>query len=234
MWDNQKYAGDQPAACKRLKAMLIDLDVRDKIVLIIGGGKVGERKAAKFLAAGAKVVVASRDFTDTIKRLSTDGKLQLVNVDAEVNHVSVRRWISKADLVIAATNNRKLNAQIAEEAKKKRTHVSVVDNPHLGDFVLPVTSRIGEINIAISTGGKSPAIADILRKRVEAIVTEEDILLVRLQSYARELAKRQIANQEFRRKALYRIIGDRKIRRLLKRGNFQEAKNLARQIIKHC
>jgi precorrin-2 dehydrogenase/sirohydrochlorin ferrochelatase len=222
----------QPAACKRLKAMLIDLDVRDKTVLIIGGGKVGERKATKFLAAGAKVIVASRDFTDRIKRLSTDDRLQLVHVDAEADHVSVRHWISKANLVIAATNNQELNKQIAEEAKKKRTHISVVDNYHLGDFVLPVTSRIGEINIAISTGGKSPAIANILQKKVEAIVTEEDILLVRLQSYARELAKRHIANQESRRKALYKIIGDRKIRRLLKRGNFQEAKNHTRQIIK--
>jgi len=212
--------------------MLIDLDVRDKIVLIIGGGKVGERKAAKFLAAGARVVVASRDFTDTIKRLSTDGKLQLAHIDAEADHVSVIPWISKADFIIAATNNRELNKQVAEEAKKKRTHVSVVDNAHLGDFTLPVTSRIGEIHIAISTGGKSPAIANLLRKRVEAIVTEEDILLVRLQSYARELAKLHITNQEFRRKALYTIIEDRKIRRLLKRGNFQEAKNLAKQIIK--
>lgn len=213
--------------------MLIDIDLGGKIVLVVGAGRVGERKAVKFLAAGANVVVASKDFTEVIKQLGTDGKLQLVHVDVEADPVSISHWISKADFVIAATDKRELNEWIAKEAKKKRAHVNIVDNPHLGDFTLPVTSTVGEVHIAISTGGKSPAMANLLRRKVEAVVTDEDILLVRLQCYARELAKLHIANQEFRRKALYTIIEDREIRRLLKRGNFQEAKNLAEQIIKH-
>lgn len=212
--------------------MLIDIDLRGKAVLIIGGGKVGERKAVKFLAAGAKVVVASKDFTEAIKQLSTDGRVQLIHVDLEVNPLSIGSWISDADFVIAATNKQELNEQIAEETKKKRAHVNVVDNPHLGDFTLPVISRVGEFHIAISTGGKSPAMAGLLRRRVEGIIREEDILLVRLQSYARELAKAHVPNQQSRKRALYAIIEDRKIRGLLKCGNFQEAKNLAKRIIK--
>ena len=214
--------------------MLIDIDLRGKTVLIIGGGRVGERKAAKFLAAGAKVVVASKDFTERVKQLSSDNKLQLVHVDLEVAPQSIGSLVSNADFVIAATNNRELNKRIATEKRKKRTHVNVVDNPHLGDFTLPVISRVGEFHIAISTGGKSPAMANLLRRKVEGIIREEDILMVRLQSYARELAKVHIPNQQSRKRALYTIIEDTRIRRLLKNGNFQEAKNLAKRIIKGC
>jgi precorrin-2 dehydrogenase/sirohydrochlorin ferrochelatase len=215
-----------------MPVMLIDINLRGKTVLVIGGGIVGERKAAKFLAAGAKVVVASKDFTERFKQLSSDDKLQLRHVDLETAPQSIGKLVSKADFVIAATNNRELNKRIAEEAKKNRTHVNVVDSPHLGDFTMPVISRVGEFHIAISTGGKSPAMSNLVRKRVERIIREEDIMMVRLQSYARELAKTHIQNQQARKKILYTIIEDTRIRRLLEEGNFQEAKNLAKRIIK--
>src|SRR5208283_2983609 len=141
--------------------------------------------------------------------------------------LSIGSWISNADFVIAATNNRKLNEHIAEETMKERNYVNVVDGPHRGDFMLPVISRMGEFHIAISTGGKSPAMANLLRKKIEGIIREEDILMVKLQSYARELAKVHLPNQQSRKRTLYAIIEDRKIKSLIKRGDFEEAKNLA-------
>lgn len=214
--------------------MLIDMDLRSKTVLIIGGGKVGGRKARKFLAAGAKVVVVSKDFTEAIKRLGEEGKLRLLNLDLEANSPSIETWISKADYVIAATNNQKINAHIAEETRKTRTHTNVVDNPQLGDFTLPVVSRVGEFDIAVSTSGKSPAMAKLLRKKVEGIISEEDVLMVRLQSYARELAKIHVNNQGLRKRVLYNIMRDSRIRYLLEHGNFQEAKIRAQRIVKDC
>jgi precorrin-2 dehydrogenase/sirohydrochlorin ferrochelatase len=214
-----------------MKIMLIDMDLRGKTVLIIGGGRVGERKAAKFLAAGANVVVASKDFTEKLKRLSLGKKLRLVTADLETTPEQIESLASNADFIIAATNQARLNRRIAEEARKDRTHVSVVDNPNLGDFTMPVLSRIGEFHIAISTGGKSPVMSSYLRRRIEGIISEEDILMVRLQSYARKLAKAHIPNQRSRKRALCMILEDRKIRRLLKRGDFQGAKDLTKQII---
>jgi len=212
--------------------MLIDIDFRGKNVLIIGGGRVGERKAAKFLAAGANLLVASKGFTERFTRLASENKLQLVPIDLMVAPESIRSLTSNSDFVIAATNQPALNRRIAEEAKKKRTHISVVDNPHLGDFTMPVISRVGEFHIAISTGGKSPAMSSLLRRRIEAIISEEDILMVRLQSNARKLAKAHIRNQQIRKRALCTIMEDTRIRRLLKDGNFQEAENCAKRIIK--
>ncbi len=211
--------------------MLIDMNLLDKTVLIFGSGKVGERKAAKFLAAGAKVVVVSKDFVKGIKRLGANSKLQLVNADLDTDTLLIDSWISNADLVIAATNDHEINAHIAEKTRKRRTHVSVVDAPQLGDFTLPVISRVGEFQIAISTGGKSPAMARLLGKKVEEVIREQDILMVRLQAYSRELARIHFHRQQSRKKVLYTIIEDPRIRRLLKHGSFQEAKTLAKRII---
>jgi len=214
--------------------MLIDMDLRNKTVLIIGGGKVGGRKIRKFLAAGAEVVVASKDFTEAIKRLGEEGKLRLLNVDLEVNSRSIETWISNADYVIVATDDHEINARIAEETRKTRTHTNVVDNPQLGDFTLPVVSRVGEFVIAVSTGGKSPAMAKLLRRKVEGIISEEDVLMIRLQSYARELAKVHLNNQRLRKRVLYDIMRDPRIKSLLEHGNLQEAKIRAKRIIKDC
>ena len=96
---------------------------------------------------------------------------------------------------------------------------------------MPVISRVGEFHIAISTGGKSPAMSSLLRRRIEGIISEEDILMVRLQSNARKLAKAHIPNQRLRKRALCTIMGDRRIKRLLKTGKYQEAKNRAKRII---
>jgi siroheme synthase (precorrin-2 oxidase/ferrochelatase) len=76
--------------------------------------------------------------------------------------------------------------------------------------------------------------SSLLRRKIEGAIGEEDIQMVRLQSYARELAKAHIRNQHSRKRALCTIIEDTKIRRLLKNGNFREAKNLAKRIIKAC
>jgi len=214
--------------------MLIDMDLRGKTVLIVGGGKVGERKAAKFLTAHANVLVASKEFTTRLKQLSLVDKIQLVTVDLEVTPQVIRKLVSRADFVIAATNQSALNRRIAEEARKKRTHVSVADNPQLGDFTMPVLSSVGAFQIAVSTSGKSPAMSRVLRKRIEEMISEEDILMLRLQSYARRLAKAQIPDQRSRKKALDEIREDRRIKRSLKKDNLQEAKELTKHIIASC
>ncbi|HYB83929.1 MAG TPA: bifunctional precorrin-2 dehydrogenase/sirohydrochlorin ferrochelatase [archaeon] len=215
-----------------MKGMLIDMDLRGKTVLIVGGGKVGERKAAKFLTAHANVLVASKEFTTRLKQLVD--KIQLVTVDLEVTPQVIRKLVSRADFVIAATNQSALNRRIAEEARKKRTHVSVADNPQLGDFTMPVLSSVGAFQIAVSTSGKSPAMSRVLRKRIEEMISEEDILMLRLQSYARRLAKAQIPDQRSRKKALDEIREDRRIKRSLKKDNLQEAKELTKHIIASC
>jgi len=211
--------------------MLVDIDFRGKIVLIIGGGRVGERKATKFLGAGARVVVASKGFTRRLKRLGFENRLRLITVDLLTAPEKLASLTSNVDFVIAATNQPELNKRIAERTKRKGRHVDVVDNPQLGDFTMPVISRIGEFDIAISTDGKSPAMSRLIRKRIEGMIAKEDVLMVRLQAYARKLAKVHIASPASRRRLLLKIIQDSEIRHLLKNEDLQQAKHRAKQII---
>ena len=210
--------------------MIIDLDLRGKTVLIFGGGTVGERKATKFLTAGANVIVASKDFTEKLRRLSFRKKVQLIHVDLDTGPEKIRA-LSTADLVVVATNRPEINRRLGDEAKKRRVPVSIADNPYLGDFTMPDTSRIGEFRIAVSTGGKSPAMSRVLRRRIEELIHDEDILMVRLQSYARKLARARIADQQSRKKLLDIVMQDKKIRQMLKKHNLQNAKDLTRRII---
>lgn len=214
--------------------MLIDLKLAGKAVLIVGGGNVGERKARKFLEIKSKVTVVSKGFTDGLKQLGQRGKVKLIEVDISAESSSfIGPLISNSDVVIAATNDQKLNEKIAIEARKRKIIVCVVDKPSISDFYLPATTRFGKIRIAISTGGRSPAMARILRKKLEEAITSEEILQVELQHYARKLAKAHILDKKTRRSFLYQIIQNSDIRHLLKEGNFEEAKTLAKQILEH-
>jgi len=212
--------------------MLIDLKLAGKNILIVGGGKVGERKTKKFLETGSTIFVVSKDFTSSLKQLSRKRKVKLVRVDVRNDASSISKWISKSDVIISATDNPKLNEAIANEAKKKRTLMCAVDNPSISDFTLPAIAKIGDVRIAISTEGKSPAMARILRKRIEEVIKKEDILQVKLQDYIRKLTKSQIPNKKSRRNILYKIIRNEEIKGLLREGRFKEAKKNAKQMAK--
>jgi len=214
-----------------MQDMLIDFKLTGKTVLIFGGGKTGEKKAKKFSQANSTVIVVSKDFTDGLKRLSQQGKLKLVEAKLEIDSPSIASLISKSDLVIAATNDPTLNENFVNEARKRGILVCAVDMPSINDFNIPAIAHIGEIRIAISTGGKSPAMARILRKRVEEIITKEDVLQVELQHYARNLVKSHIPDEKARRDVLYKIIQNSSIKQLLKEGNLKEAEALAKQIV---
>jgi precorrin-2 dehydrogenase/sirohydrochlorin ferrochelatase len=214
-----------------MQDMLIDFKLTGKTVLIFGGGKTGEKKAKKFSQANSTVIVVSKDFTDGLKRLSQQGKLKLVEAKLEIDSPSTASLISKSDLVIAATNDPTLNENFVNEARKRGILVCAVDMPSINDFNIPAIAHIGEIRIAISTGGKSPAMARILRKRVEEIITKEDVLQVELQHYARNLVKSHIPDEKARRDVLYKIIQNSSIKQLLKEGNLKEAEALVKQIV---
>jgi precorrin-2 dehydrogenase/sirohydrochlorin ferrochelatase len=135
--------------------------------------------------------------------------------------------------VIVATQDEELNEVLAKKAKRYNVLVSVVDNALLSDFNSPATFTIGDIRIGICTGGKSPAMSKLLRKRFEKLITEEDILQVKLQHYVRDFLKEKILDKKKHKNIIYQIINDQKIGNLLKKGNLEESKNLAKRIIKN-
>ncbi len=210
--------------------MLVDLKSDGKYVVVVGGGSESYRKTVDFLEAGAKILVVSRSFSSGIKQLQEQGKIRLQQAEVEDAKTFFDSLKPKPDLLVAVTNNHNLNAQLIRHAKSAGCMVYAPDNPSMSDFILPAIAKVGDVRIAISTSGKSPAMASVLRKRIEKIITPEDLLQVKLQDYMRGILKERISDQKVRRKLLYSILQNAAIQKLLKQGKFEEAKEEAIEI----
>ncbi|MGB9854126.1 MAG: precorrin-2 dehydrogenase/sirohydrochlorin ferrochelatase family protein, partial [Candidatus Bathyarchaeales archaeon] len=95
----------------------------------------------------------------------------------------------------------------------------------------PALAKIGEVKVAISTAGKSPAMAGILKRRIEKMITEEDMLQIKLQCHVRELLKKKIPDQKVRRRILYKILENKNVSRFLKEKKFDDALKEAVKIV---
>ena len=163
------------------------LCLRDRRVLVVGGGKVGARKAAGLVDAGAQVVVVSPRFAPAFARLVDTAAVTLVERRYTVED------LAGMTLVVAATDDRAVNAEVSADARRAGVLVSVVDNPRESDFIVPAVVRRGDLLLAISTGGRSPALAGHLRREIDLLVPDDWEVLVRLLGVAR--AKVQSANE---------------------------------------
>jgi len=127
-----------------------------------------------------------------------------------------------SDLVVIASGDEELSDYVSNLAKDKL--VNRADLPYDGDVIVPTSFNIGDIEISIFTNGKSPLMARQLRKKIQSIITAEDILEIELQDYARSLLKDSVENQKERRDYLYNIFEDEKINDFIKNNQIDEAK----------
>jgi siroheme synthase-like protein len=160
------------------------LNLQDRSCLVTGGGQVALRKANTLLAHGAQVTVISPRLCAGMHKLSSDGRIKVINRAYE------RGDIKGFHLAIVATGNRRVNLAAAGEAKKRGVPVNVVDDPVLSDFIVPSIMRRGSLCIAVSTSGKSPALARKIRSRLEHEFGKEYELLVPVIEKARRQLKR--------------------------------------------
>ncbi|HEY3272451.1 MAG TPA: bifunctional precorrin-2 dehydrogenase/sirohydrochlorin ferrochelatase [Methanocella sp.] len=193
------------------------VDFTGKKVVIFGGGAVGERKAAYF--AGADVTVVSREFTPGLQAMPG-----IRPVVTDVTARTVPGLIEGAFLVVAATGDSALNSEIARIAGNKGILVNAAEGG--SDVILPSKIVQGDIMLAISTGGHSPAMARYLRQRLEESLGKELSDMVRLQSELREELKKNVPSQDERERLLWLVLGDRAIWETLK-TSFNDAKLLA-------
>ena len=211
--------------------MLVDLDFNGRYVVVVGGGSESYRKTSTFVEAGSKVVVVSKTFSAGIRKLREAGKLGLLRAEVKDGAEFVKRLKPKPNLLVAVTNDHALNAELVKHAKTLGCMVYSVDNPAASDFILPAVAKIGEVRIAISTTGKSPAMARELRQRIEKVITQEDLLQIKLQTYIRGILKKQIFDQKARRKIVYRVLENEELKKFLKEGKFEEAEEMAKKIL---
>jgi precorrin-2 dehydrogenase / sirohydrochlorin ferrochelatase len=179
------------------------IDLRDRRIVIFGGGHVGERKAKMFCAYGLTKVV-STSFTAELLKMADNGL-----IDAIVDDLTdVKKYLTGAFIVVPATNNRALNAFIADQARAMDILVNQVDG--IGEVIVPSVINKDDIHIGISTMGKSPASARFLRLRIEELI-ESVALMVTLQDELRNILKKEIDSQLERRRILEAIINDQEV-----------------------
>jgi len=144
-----------------LKYYPVFLDIRDKKCVIVGGGEIALRKAERLLDCGAKVSVISPKLVPELAALKDRNLISHIAAEYSGN------LIDKATLIIGATDDKKTNARISQDARAKNIPVNIVDDPQKCDFILPSIVQRGDLSITIGTGGKSPALARYLREELE-------------------------------------------------------------------
>ena len=211
--------------------MLLDLKLEGKTIIVVGGGSEAYRKTGSFVDSGATIWIISKDFSEDIQSLAKAKKVALVKTEIKNAQAFVDSLNPKPDILLAVTNNSELNLELINAAKNLGCTVYSVDNPALSDFILPAVAHIGDVKIAVSTSGKSPAMARLLRERIEKLIKPEDLLEIELQSKMRDTLKKQVVDSKERSKLLYEILNNDKIKHALKQGNLVEAQELAMKLI---
>ncbi len=145
----------------------IFLELSGRRVVVVGGGAVAVRKAQALLAAGARLVVVAKRIDNMLTALCRGKNAELIKSGYSKN------YLAESVLVIAATNNHRLNKQIYKDCQELEVLCNVVDEPELCDFFVPAVVRRGDLQIAIGTEGHCPAYAGHIRKKLEEIFTEE-------------------------------------------------------------
>lgn len=174
----------------------IFIDMAGRRIVIVGGGSVGERKARFFRRAD--VTVVSTGFTEELERRGAAGEIRLLRCRAGMDGMG--GLVDGAFLVVAATDDAGLNADICRFCRDRGIPVNSASGP--ADVAIPSVAEAGEITLAVSTGGRSPAMARYLRRRLEAAITDDDRAMVRLQEALRARLKPLVPGQRERERIL--------------------------------
>lgn len=185
----------------------------NKKVLVVGTGEVGTRRAKRFLEEGSIVRICTDNSpTELIKQGATIKPIE--ELDEQI------KW---AEVIIAASTNTEINEKISSQTPDKI--VNRADYPLKGNTIIPTRFYIGDTEISIFTQGKSPLMAKELRKKIQSIITAEDINQIEIQNYTRQKLIPITNNQKTRRDILYKILENPKINQLIEENKINEAKD---------
>lgn len=201
---------------KRFPYYPIYIDIENRDVVIVGGGNVCARKAETMLRYGARVTVVSPTFNDEIEQWAKEGRLTLRRKRYDASD------IENANLVIASTDETAVNEQVAADCRGRRIPVNVVDVTPLCEFIVPAIVERGSIQVAISTGGRSPAIARTLKEDLQQFIGPEYAEVNDVLGTLREAAKAALPTDADRKRFFDSILAAG-ILDLLREGRRREA-----------
>jgi precorrin-2 dehydrogenase/sirohydrochlorin ferrochelatase len=207
-----------------MKYYPVNLDIKDRDCLVVGGGAVGTRKVNTLLACGARVTVVSPHPTPRLKELDTTGSIVLKARPYRSED------INSMFLVIGATDDEDLNRQISNDAERIGTLCNIADRPEVCNFILPAIISRGDLMITISTSGKSPALAKKLRQQLESRFGEEYADFLRLMGAIRGKLLSQSHEPEAH-KDLFNQLIDRDLIGMIKANKTKEISTLLFEVL---
>jgi len=139
----------------------IAVRLNSKLVVIIGGGHVAERKTLSLLTSGSRILIVSPVITTKLKSLAKKGKI------AWRKSIAKKQDLEGASLVVAATSDNRANENVSRWAHQKKIWVNVVDNPILSNFISPAVLRDQNAIITVYTDGKDPVLSRDLKNFVK-------------------------------------------------------------------
>ena len=214
--------------------MIINLNLEGKKIIIIGGGNEAEKRIKSILNEKCEILIISDSINEQISKWVKIKKIKL-----KKQKIENLKFISelKPDIIITTTNDKKINQKIITYAKNRKIIVYSSDNPDDSDFSnAAIIDFEKTIQIAIFTGGRSPAMSKKIKskseKALKKVILKEDIAQIKIQKISRTLAKEIIPTQFERKQYLNNIMNDNQIDQLIKDGQVKKAEKRAREIIK--
>ncbi len=156
------------------------LEIKEQLCVVVGGGRVAERKVAGLLADGARVRVVSPELTHPLAAQAADHRIEWLARGYRQGD------LDNALLVFAATDSHAVQTAVVQDARRAGQLLNVIDAPAECSFQVPAIARQGDLTLTVSTQGRSPALAAMIRQQLEKSYGEEYALLLELMSRLRE------------------------------------------------
>ena len=203
-------------------------------MIVIGSGNEGLKKVNSLFTQDCKILVISDKSNSQIEKYVKQGKIQF-----NKTKLKEATFLSKYKpyLVMATTSDITLNRKIVEKARRMKSYAYASDDPEVSDFAHPSVINIADtVQVAVSTGGSSPAMARKIRLKMESFlkknISSEDIYQIKLQKFARFEAKKVISTQLDRKKFLYSVMNDKRVKELLKEGKYKMTQTRVKKMLK--
>ncbi|MBT4455438.1 MAG: bifunctional precorrin-2 dehydrogenase/sirohydrochlorin ferrochelatase [Candidatus Nitrosopelagicus sp.] len=215
--------------------MIIDLHLNGKTVVIIGAGNEALKRIKLLENEKCQIIVIGEKPHSEITKLSRTKKLMLKKTKLD-SSLSLKKY--SPFLVIASTTDNLLNQKIVQTARKMKILAYASDSPESSDIsYLSLINIKKTIRVGISTGGASPIMAKKIKSKTEKYlkknISNQDVQLIKIQKFARTESKKHISTQVERKKFLYTLMNDKRVKELLKDRKYKPIQTIIKKMVKN-
>jgi len=210
-----------------MKTYHLAMNIEGKPVMVVGGGQVALRKVRTLMESGAIVSIMAPAVEPELKRMAREGKVRWIESDFDE---SVLNGLPQPVLLFGTTDDREVNVRIHQAAVERGIPCNIADVPELCTFTVPAAFSRGDLSIAISTAGKSPALARRIREQLEETYGPEYVLMTKLLGDLRALVLTE-GNPSDENRTLFLEIVDSYLLSALKNGDRAKAVEILKSIL---